>query len=131
MKTVAIVCNFVLLAFMCLVLATDGFPTRTVFVVLTLLVLAIPIFTVIVLLRRKACDTDADARSPRSNLMAWVAAACNILLLGLMCWAYIDQYPHPDEEGFLAFMVVVLVTPVLSALALLMGTPGRWLTSTK
>ena len=127
MRTFAIVLNVVLLAFTCLVLVTDGFPTTAVYIVLTVLLLVIPILTLIVLFRR----TGTDAPSSGRVLMERVVAACNILLLVFVCWAIVDHYPHPKEEGFLAYVVLVIVTPGLSALTLLRGTSGRLLTSTK
>ena len=42
----------------------------------------------------------------------------NILLLGLVCWAVVDQYPHPEEEGVVAFTVLTVLTPILSAVVL-------------
>ena len=53
-----------------------------------------------------------------------MAALGNIVLLGLVCLAIADQYPHPDEPGFLAFVALTVVTPILSALALVRNGSG-------
>lgn len=37
-----------------------------------------------------------------SAAMRVVAIACNFVLLGFTCWAFVDQYPHPSEEGLVA-----------------------------
>ena len=45
-------------------------------------------------------------------------AICNLVLLGLVCWALIDQYPHPEEEGVIAFAVLTVLTPLPGAAVL-------------
>jgi hypothetical protein len=50
-----------------------------------------------------------------------VAAVCNLVLLGLTAWAYADQYPHPEEPGFTAFTVLMVLTPIVSLAALVRG----------
>ncbi len=111
MKTVALLCNVVLVGFTGLVVATDGAPTAPVYVAFTLLVVLIPLFTIFVL---------AATRSRR----AWtpvprITALCNIALVGFAVWAIVDQYPHPAEPGLVPFTALLLLTPILSAFTLL------------
>jgi ABC-type sugar transport system permease subunit len=108
MKIVAIIFNIVLFGFTCLVLVTDGPPQEAVYVFLSLLSLAVPLFSVLVLWRFL-----------KSTAMKIVAGICNIVLLGFHCWAFLSQYPHPKEEGFVAFAVLMFLTPILTVAALL------------
>ncbi len=41
-----------------------------------------------------------------------------LALLALACWAVADRYPHPAEPGVIPFTLLVLVTPSVSAWAL-------------
>ena len=91
MKSLAVLCNVLLFAFTCLVLATDGGPTKAVYVIFTLVLLMTPIVTVLVLARRAAGDGIRRA-----------AAACNVLLLAFVCWAFVDQYPHRSDPGLIS-----------------------------
>lgn len=112
MKPLALICNVVSLAFTLLVLATDGPPTKPVYVVFGLLLLLIPLFTLLALIR-------PGILSASSRLVFRAAAIGNLLLLAFVCWALVDQHPHPDEPGFIPYAVLVLLTPALSALVLL------------
>jgi len=114
MKTLAVLCNVVLVAFTCFVIATDGAPTRAAYVVLTLVLLMTPLVTVLVLTR-----SVAGVRGRR------VAVAFNVLLLAFVCWALVDQYPHPSEAGFIEYVIAVVLIPLLSVAALLRGTSVR------
>ena len=134
MRLAAVVFSVVLVAFTCLVVVTDGPPTEAIYVVLTLALVLVPIFSLVVLLQDRAGRGGAgvpvkqDARpaekkgggrlSPGPALRT-AAIFCNIVMLGLSCWALVDQYPHPEEDGFLAYVLVVMVTPILNMVALL------------
>jgi hypothetical protein len=114
MKTLAVLCNVVLFIFTCFVLATDGGPTKAVYVIFTLVLLVTPVATVFVLANRTAGE---GARR--------VAVVCNVLLLAFVCWAFVDQYPHPSDPGFIEYVVVTMVTPLVSAVALVRVTVTR------
>jgi hypothetical protein len=58
------------------------------------------------------------------TLTKTVAVICNIVLLGFACWAIMSQYPHPEEEGVVAYTVLVVLTPILSLLALFRKVKG-------
>ncbi len=103
MRLVAIFFNIFLFCFTCLVLVTDGPPRGAGYVVLTFLLLAVPVFNAMVLWR---CG--------KSAIMRTAASIANIVLLGFVGWASVSQYPHPMEEGFVAYMVLLLLTPFLS-----------------
>ena len=109
MRIAAIVCNVLLLAFTCVVLATEGAPRDPEYVVYTALVLLAPLLNVWALLR-----TSAGLRK--------AAVAANVLLIGCTIWALVDQYPHPEESGVVAYAILMLLTPVLTTVVL--GRPG-------
>jgi hypothetical protein len=114
MKTLAVLCNVVLFTFTGFVLATDGAPTKPAYIILGLVLLMTPIVTVFALERHTAGDGARRA-----------AVACNVVLLAFVCWALVDQYPHPREAGFIEYVIAVVLTPLVSAAALLRGTPVR------
>jgi hypothetical protein len=108
MKTLAVLCNVVLFVFTGFVIATDGAPTEAVYIIFALVSMMTPVITVFVLTRR---TTGEGVR--RS------AALCNVLLLAFVCWALVDRYPHPSEAGFVEYVVAMVLTPLVSAVALL------------
>ncbi len=111
MKGPTVLCNLVLVIFTGLVVATDGAPAAPAYIVFTLLLVLIPVFSLSAILRRGLeMQTMAVARA---------AVVGNVVLLGFIFWALVDQYPHPQEPGFVPYVVLALATPVLSALVLL------------
>ncbi len=103
MKPLTVLCNAISFASTTLVVTTDGVPRIPVYVVLALLLLLVPLFTVFAVVRRKT---------------ERVAAVCNIILLGFVCWAVIEQYPPPEGVGVFAFAAFIALTLTLSAAAL-------------
>jgi hypothetical protein len=43
----------------------------------------------------------------------------NLVLLAFSSWAIVDQYPHPEDGGVIPYAVLVVVTPIISLVALL------------
>jgi hypothetical protein len=113
MRTVSVVCNLVLFAFTALVLVTDGIPTELGYQLLSLMVLLVPLLTAIVVLR------DGASLGPCRPRVIAATLAGNACMLASSCWALVAQYPHPEEEGVLLYTVVLLLTPILSAVVLL------------
>ena len=119
MKTLTVLCNVGLVAFTCFVLATDGASAEPAYILLTLLLILIPIVNVLVVARR-------PGGSRRAAVVERAAVVGNVVLAGFVCWALIDRYPHPHEPGLLEYTVLVLLTPILSAVTLLRSRPcGR------
>jgi len=112
MKTLTVLCNVVLFGFTCLVLAVDGVSTELPYIGLTLLMILIPVFTVF-----------AIVRSVPSSVRR-VAGLCNVVLLVFICWAIVEQYPHPEEDGVVAYTLLAVLTPILSMAVLLFGGRG-------
>jgi len=140
MKTAAIICSVVLFAFTCVVLSTDGLPTDSTYIVFNMWLLLTLILNVVVISRIGVNDGrlwpqmprpnageqgEADGRRSTSVFVRVAAALCNVVLLGFTGWAYVDQYPHPEEPGFTAFTVLMVMTPILSLAALVRGGAGN------
>ncbi len=132
MRRLTVVCNVVLLAFTALVVMTDGAPTETPYIAFTLLLLLVPTFTVVAIVRRGAGTAwtrvpaaagaptvVAGGRLPEGVLLERAAAIANVVLLVCVVAAVVAQYPHPKEEGVVAFVLLCLATPIVSTAALL------------
>jgi hypothetical protein len=139
MKIVAVILNIVLFAFICLVLVTDGLPTKANYIVFTFWSLMTLILSAVVILRHRASNgrpafhvkaktveeqKKIDAPSATSTTMRTVAIICNIVFLVHFCWAFVDQYPHPEEEGFVVFTVLMVLTPILNLVVLFRSGAG-------
>jgi len=139
MRSVAVICNIVLFAFICLVLAVDGLPTEASYIVFTVWALMTLILSPAVISRRGAGDgwlglpakstpseeqRKIDDPSPPGTAVRTVTIICNIVFLAHFCWAFVDQYPHPEEEGFIPFAVLMVLTPILNLVALFCGGAG-------
>jgi hypothetical protein len=111
-KIATLALNLVLLAFTCAVLVTDGVSTEPAYLVLTLLVLLVPVLNLAVVFRGRS-----------SPAWRFATALCNAALLGMVCWALVDSYPHPREDGFVAYVVAVLLIPALSVAVIVRRGP--------
>jgi hypothetical protein len=120
MKIAAVVLNVVFFLFSCLVLVTDGLPNEVPFIVVTVLVLAVPVLTVVALLGRRPTDT-----VPAGNRMTTFAACGNVVLLAAICWSLMKTYPHPKEPGFIEYVVLAFLIPIVSLIALLVRGRAR------
>jgi hypothetical protein len=141
MKIIAIICNVVLFVFTGIVLVTDGTPTDTAYIIFTLLVLLIPIFNVVVLtrsgvdngwldLQKKTLEEQRkiDDLSSTTIVMKIGAFICNIVLFAFTWWAIVDQYPHSEEDGVIAYTLLIVLTPILSVAVLFRnGADDGWL----
>ena len=103
MKTLAIICNIVLLGFTCFVLATDGLPKEATYIVFTIWMFLTLILSAAVI-----------SRGGASHVMRIAAIVSNVVLLGFICWSLVDQYPHPKEAGFIPYVILLLLTPILN-----------------
>jgi formate hydrogenlyase subunit 3/multisubunit Na+/H+ antiporter MnhD subunit len=142
MKIVAVICNVVLFGFTCLVLVTDGPPKGASYIVFTLWSLATLILNAVVISRSGASDgwlglymkrkaleepEKIDDLASRSTIMKIVAIICNLVFFGFVCWALVNQYPHPEEDGVVAFTVLMVLTPILSLVVIFCsGASDGW-----
>ncbi len=118
MKPLVLVCNIVSLAFTLLVLATDGLATKAIYIVFALLLILIPVFTLLAVAR----PGTFPAKTTTSVRLAGMG---NLVLLAFVCWALVDQHPHPSEPGFLPYAALMILTPILSAVVLLRHRPTQ------
>ena len=111
MKIVTVICNVVFLGFLCMVMLTDGTPKGTD-IIWSLVPFLMPILNVAVI----------RILSSPSRVLRRVALVGNILWFGLAGWRIIRELPsHPKEEGLLEFVVLLALTPLLSAVAIYMN----------
>ncbi len=101
MKTLALILDFILVGFTILVMLTDGLPTAPAYVFFNLWIFLTLLFTAVVLFRNSS-----------GTAVKVAAVVCNALLIGFTLWALIDQYPHPRESGFIAFVVLMFLAPL-------------------
>jgi len=124
MGAAAIVCNVVLFAITGVIILTEGVPREARYLVLTLLMLAVPLLSAVVLVRGRAAlaGRRADATgSPTITLTRAGAVVCNLILLGASCWETVVQYPYPEGNSIIPFAVLAIGTPIVSLVALLAG----------
>ncbi len=117
MKPLMLICNFVLFGFTCLVLAVDGAPEDPAYIALTLLLLIMPAASVFAMVGTGG--RRAHALAAGAAAAARAIGIVNIGLFILICVAIVDRYPHPREQGLLAFVALALLTPILNAFMLL------------
>jgi amino acid transporter len=140
MKIAAIICNIVLFIFTCFVLITDGPAGEASYIVFTLLLLLVPIMNIVLMLRSRINNSwstfnmrskvpeeqgKVDAPPSIYPFMKIIGVILNIVLTGFICWAIIDQYPHPKDPGFLIYMLLVIFTPIISLITILTGRADR------
>ncbi len=111
MKTLAVLCSIASFLFTCMVFVTDGMSGEFVYAVFGVLLLLVPVLTVLAL----AGGGTVEVR----RALKPIAAGANIALLGFIAWAIVDQYPHPQEPGFIPYALLTVFTPILSAFVLL------------
>jgi hypothetical protein len=127
MRALAVLCNLVSVAFTLFVMATDGPPTTPIYFVFSALLLLVPALTMFALVRGGTGRgwLGAKAAPAGGAALARAAAVCNMALVAFIGWALVDQHPHPSEKGFVAYVVMMLATPTLSAAVLLWSVRGR------
>ncbi len=106
MKILTVLCNIVLLAFTIFVLATDGLPKAGTYIVFTVALVLVPVFTLYARLCPEASKKPAVGRA---------AAVANLVLLAMVVWALADQSDHPADPGFIPYVIACVVVPVLNA----------------
>ncbi len=115
MRRLAVVANVVLSLFTVMVMVTDGVSTEPAYIAFTVLMVLTPVATVVALVGR------ARWWPRQRQILERGVAITNVILLASLVCAFVDQYPHPDESGFVPFVVVAAATPLLSAVVLFLG----------
>jgi hypothetical protein len=139
MKIAVIILNIVLVLFTLMVSLTDGTPTQTSYIIFSIFLFLVPLLNVVVIYRLgmrygwlgfKAKQTAFNGQdnvnriSSNDSILKIAPIICNVILLGFTIWALIDQYPHPSEPGLVEYELVVLFTPILSAVVIWLSKTG-------
>jgi hypothetical protein len=116
MKTIAVVCNIISFVFTCFVLMTDGISGDATYKIFTFFLLFVPILNLLLI-------SDIGSKlglqlSITNRVNRIMTIICNIVLLGLIFCAFIDQYPHPKESGVIAFTVLIMLNPIINLVVL-------------
>jgi len=130
MKLLTVFLNIAMVVFTSFVLLTDGSPKELGHIILALLLLFVPIFNLVIILRNRTDNgwldfqmkmvvlkeqPKPDELLSKIRILKIVAIICNFVLLGFACYAFVKQYSqHPKESGFILYAVIVFLTPILS-----------------
>lgn len=136
MKIVTVICNIALLGFTCLLLFILGVSKVSDYKVLTLLLLLVPILNIVFIfgslvshghwtfkMKKKAPEeqSKADGLSKIYPFLKIGTLILNLALLGFASWFFVRNYPHPGESLVLAYILLAVVTPILSLIAILIS----------
>ncbi|MGB8489778.1 MAG: HEAT repeat domain-containing protein [Bacteroidales bacterium] len=140
MKIVTVICNVALLGFTSLLLFIVGISKVSDYKVFTLLLLLVPILNIVLIfgsqvshghwtskLINKAPEEQgkADGLSKIYPFMKIVNLILNLALLGFASWFVISNYPHPGESLVLTYILLAVLTPVLSLIAILISRTNK------
>jgi hypothetical protein len=112
MRITALVLNVVMVCVTMSVIFSEGMSPSHWYQLFTLMVLAIPLMTAQTLWKFRA--PGAITRWERQYV-----GGLNVLLFVLIGAAIVDQYPHSREAGFIPYIVLACLVPVLNAWVLL------------
>ena len=121
MRAAAIGCNAVLFVISCMIVLTEGMQSRARYLVLTLLVLLVPLFSAVLLARQHVASRGqhaGDGGRLGGTATHWAAVLCNVVLLTASCWAAVAQYPYSEGSAMIPFALLAVATPILSLVAL-------------
>ncbi len=117
MKTTALIADVVLFLFTFFVLLTDGFPKETAYIIFTVWILLTLILSSYIFSRNL---------SSIYPIFKTAAVIFNIVFIAFVFWSLADQYPHPEEPGFIPFIVLMIATPVLNLLVFIYSSKDVW-----
>jgi len=124
-RTMAVVCSIAIFAITSVIVATEGVPGKTLFLVFTWLALLVPVMTVAVFWAGAVTRHRQKPRRASSSLESLprlVAVLCNLVLAGFSCWALVSQYPYAEGNSVIPLGLLMVFTPIVSVVALLGGT---------
>lgn len=134
MKIVTVICNIALLGFTSLLLFIVGISKVSDYKVFTLLLLLVPVLNIVLIfviqfshslwtskMKKKVPEEQrkADELSKIYPFMKIVTLILNLVLLGFVLWFIVSNYPHPGESLVLIYILLAVLTPVLSLTAIL------------
>ncbi len=127
MKVFVIILNISLFLFTLMVLATDGPPVGAAYITLSIWTQLTRVLSIITIFIIGASygwvgfhqKENILLEEKKIDVLRIVTVFFNVASLGFVIWAFIDQYPHPNEEGFIEYLTLMVLTPVLSSLVLI------------
>ena len=120
MRAAAIFCSIVLFVITGLIILTGGVPSEGRYLALTLPVLSVPLLSVVVLGRAQPARQRPSTDAYGSSRVAKRAAVFgNLALFGASCWASVAQYPYPEGNSVIPFVLLAIGAPLLNLTALL------------
>ena len=140
MKIVTTICNIALLGFTCLILFLVGISKVSDYKAFTFLLLLVPILNIVFIfgsqvshghwtfkMKNKAPkeQSKADGLSKIYPFLKIVTLILNLALLGFASWFIVSNYPHPVESLVLAYILLAVLTPVLSLIAILISRANK------
>ncbi len=122
MRLIAFVSNVLLLGIGAIILSGDGPPEGAEDIVFVTWSVATHLLSIVVIWRAAARHAWLDLHVNRSAFTATgkpiVTAVANVVLFGLVCAHLALQYDHPDEPGVLVVAALMILTPLLTLMAL-------------
>ena len=127
MKFLAGLLNTCLFLFTLIVIATDGLPKQIGYLLLTLLVVVTPILSLVIIFLKRVSDAPSSITNEtnpltkldkiagsrnRKKVVNALAVLLNLALLVYVCWALFQ--PHPAEEGYIPYVILVMLTPIVN-----------------
>lgn len=127
MRVTAIVCNIIMCVLTSLVVISEGVSNELIYQGFTLFMLLVPIMSTFILIK---------SVMPRSTKLFkssayLVATILNILMVAFLVLAMVDQYPHPKEDGFITYVIIVAITPIINTFVLYRLFKGTRLSNEK
>ena len=135
----AMILNVALFGFTILIVLTEGLPKDLIYFLFTLFLFFVPVLNLFLLylgiLQKGLFSFRLKSRVPENSavpeekvvlrekhisgkIISSVAVLGNISLIILSCLALVHHFPFP-KEGIVAFVVLLLLTPVVSSLVIL------------
>jgi hypothetical protein len=126
MKILVIILNTILFLFTLLVMATDGTPVKAAYIVFAIWAQTTCVLNIITVLiigtgygwSQSSKKVKTPIEEKKIDVLRIVTVFFDVVALGFITWAFVDQYPHPNEEGFIEYLILMASTPLLSAITI-------------
>jgi len=117
MRIIAIVLNVIMVLFTLMVFVTDGLATKPLYLLFSILLVLVPVINIVVFAgRRKPSPAGEAAPALRARNPVIIA---NLVLVAAVIWVLIQQGPHPQEPGYVEYVILLFLAPIFSLLTIL------------